>query len=248
MVAIRTQEEIELLRQAGHIVAKCHQAVKNSVAPGIRSIELDQLVEDVILSYGAYPIFKGYRNFPSATCISVNDGVVHGIPSDRVLNQGDIVSVDIGVKYKNYISDSAWTYPVGEISSERSYLLRHTEQALWTGLRVIKEGIHLSDISHAIGSYAQAHNLSVVKELTGHGVGTELHEDPYVLNYGKPHRGIILKAGMVLAIEPILNMGDAAIRTLKDGWSIVTKDGQDSAHFEHTIAVTKEGFTVLSTL
>ncbi len=248
MIQIRTHSELKLLQLAGHIVALCHYVLKKSIQPGVSSLTLDAIVEEIIRSHDAEPIFKGYRGFPNATCISINDGVVHGIPNNRLLSEGDIVTIDIGVKYKGYIGDSAWTYPVGNISDQKKFLLQHTEKALWRGLSVIKAGIHLSTISHAIGQYATQHNLSIVKELGGHGVGTMLHEPPEIQNYGKPNQGPILKAGMVLAIEPILNLGQPSIKILQDGWTIVTKDGKDSAHFEHTIAVEKEGYTVLTTL
>lgn len=248
MIKIRTHSELELLQWAGHIVALCHDVLTNAIQPGVCSLALDAIVEEVIRSNDAEPVFKGYRGFPNATCISINDGVVHGIPNNRLLHEGDIVSIDIGVKYKGYIGDSAWTYPVGNISDEKKFLLAHTEKALWEGLRVIKAGIHLSTISHAIGQYATQHKLSIVKELGGHGVGTILHEPPQIQNYGKPNQGPILKAGMILAIEPILNLGHPAIKTLQDGWTIVTKDGKDSAHFEHTIAVEEEGHAILTTL
>ncbi|CAH2559956.1 type I methionyl aminopeptidase [Cardinium endosymbiont of Oedothorax gibbosus] len=248
MIKIRTHSELKLLQRAGHIVALCHDVLKNSIRPGVCSLALDAIVEDIIRNNDAEPVFKGYRGFPNATCISINNGVVHGIPNNRLLHEGDIVSIDIGVKYKGYIGDSAWTYPVDNISDEKKFLLAHTEKALWEGLRVIKAGIHLSTISHAIGRYATQHKLSIVKELGGHGVGTMLHEPPQIQNYGKPNQGPILKAGMILAIEPILNLGHPAIKTLQDGWTIVTKDGKDSAHFEHTIAVEEEGYAVLTTL
>ncbi|WP_419241295.1 type I methionyl aminopeptidase [Cardinium endosymbiont of Nabis limbatus] len=248
MIKIRTHAELALLERAGHIVALCHDALKRAVQPGVSSLALDTMVEEIIRSNGAEPVFKGYRGFPNATCISINDGVVHGIPSNRCLHEGDIVAIDIGVKYKGYIGDSAWTYPVGNISDAKKFLLAHTEKALWAGLAVIKAGIRLSTISHAIGQYATQHKLSIVKELGGHGVGTMLHDPPQIQNYGKPNQGPILKAGMVLAIEPILNLGHPAIKTLQDGWTIVTKDGKDSAHFEHTIAVEEEGYAILTTL
>lgn len=248
MIKIRSHAEIKLLQQAGHIVALCHDFLKNAIQPGISSLALDANVEEIIRSNHAEPIFKGYRGFPNATCISINDGVVHGIPNNRLLDEGDIVTIDIGAKYKGYIGDSAWTYPVGNISDEKKFLLTHTEQALWKGLSAIKAGIRLSNISHAIGHYAAQHKLSIVKELGGHGVGTMLHEPPQIENFGKPGQGPILKAGMILAIEPICNLGHSAIKTLKDGWTIVTKDGKNSAHFEHTIAVEEEGYAILTTL
>ncbi|WP_339044778.1 type I methionyl aminopeptidase [Cardinium endosymbiont of Tipula unca] len=248
MINIRTDSEIKLLRQAGHIVARCHSALKQAICPGISSLYLDKMVEEIIRSNDAIPVFKGYRGFPNATCISINDGVVHGIPTNQLLQEGDIISIDIGAQYKGYVGDSAWTYGVGNISKEKHFLLEHTEKALWKGLNTVKAGIHLSTVSHAIGTYATQHKLGIVKELSGHGVGTKLHEPPVILNYGRPNQGPILKAGMVLAIEPMLNLGSPAIKTLMDGWTIVTNDGKDSAHFEHTIVVQEEGYTILTTL
>ncbi|TDG94160.1 type I methionyl aminopeptidase [Cardinium endosymbiont of Culicoides punctatus] len=248
MINIRTGSEIALLRQAGHIVALCHSKLKEIIRPGISGIELDTIVEETIRSNDAIPIFKGYRSFPNATCISINDGVIHGIPTSALLEEGDIISIDIGVAYKGYIGDSAWTYNVGEISQEKRFLLEHTEKALWEGLNAIKAGVHLSNISYAIGKYATQHKLGIVKEFSGHGVGKKLHESPVILNYGYPNQGPILKAGMVLAIEPILTFGRPAIKTLKDRWTVTTQDGKDAAHFEHTIAVQEEGYMVLTTL
>lgn len=247
-INIRTSEEVELLRQAGHIVACCHAALKETIQPGISGLTLDAMVEEIIYSHAAEPAFKGYHGFPKATCISVNESVVHGIPNNRLLQEGDIVSIDIGVRYKGYVGDSAWTYPVGKVSDEKKFLLTHTEQALWEGLKVIKAGVHLSNVSNAIGKYATRHNLSIVKELAGHGVGTNLHEPPTILNYGRPNEGPLLKSGMVLAIEPMLNLGHAAVKTLRDGWTIVTRDGKASAHFEHTVAVGETECTILTTL
>lgn len=248
MIKIRASYEIDLLKQAGRIVALCHQVLQKTIQPGLTTLYLDGIVEDIIRSEHAQPVFKGYRGFPNATCISINNVVVHGVPSSRILREGDIVTIDIGAKYKGYIGDSAWTYPIGNISDEKKFLLAHTEQALWEGLKFIKPGVRLSTISHAIGSYATAHKLAIVKELVGHGVGTMLHEPPEIKNYGKPNTGPLLKAGMVLAIEPILNLGHSSIATLRDGWTIVTKDGKDSAHFEHTIAVAETGYTILTHL
>lgn len=247
-IKIRTNEEVKLLRKAGLIVALCHDALRGAIQPGINGIALDSMVEEIIRDHGGEPAFKGYRGFPNATCISINDGVVHGIPSHRLLEEGNIISIDIGVKYKNYIADSAWTYGVGIISERKKFLLTHTEQALWEGLSIIKAGLALSTISYTIGNYANQHNLGVVKELTGHGVGTDLHEPPIIPNYGQLNQGPILKAGMVLAIEPIFNEGNAAIKTLADGWTIVTQDGKDSAHFEHSIVVEEEGCCILTSL
>lgn len=247
-INIRTPAEVELLRQAGHIVALCHAALKETIRPGIDGLALDALVESLIRAHRAEPVFKGYRGYPNATCISVNETVVHGIPNARPLQAGDVVGVDIGVRYQGYVGDGAWTYPVGKISREKTFLLTHTEQALWAGLRAVRAGVHLSNVSNAIGQYAARHNLGIVKELSGHGVGTQLHEPPTVLNYGPPNRGPLLQAGMVLAVEPMLNLGSPGIKTLRDGWAIVTKDGKPSAHFEHTVVVNATDCTVLTAL
>jgi len=248
VIKVRTSSEINYLSKAGHIVALCHSTLKETIHPGITGLELDKMAEDIIRSHDGYPTFKGYNGFPNATCISINDGIVHGVPNKQVLQEGDIISIDIGASYKGYIGDSAWTYAVGSISEEKRFLLEHTEKALWEALHVIRAGVHLSTISHAIGSYATQHNLGIVKELSGHGVGTKLHEPPIILNYGLPNKGPILKAGMVLAIEPILTLGHPAIKTLADRWTVVTKNGKDAAHFEHTIAVEEKGCRVLTTL
>ncbi|MBX9889993.1 MAG: type I methionyl aminopeptidase, partial [Amoebophilaceae bacterium] len=192
MINIRTDDELALLREAGHIVARCHSMLKETIHPGISGLALDGMVEALIRSHNGHPIFKGYHGFPNATCISINNGIVHGIPNHQILQEGDIISIDIGVQYKGYIGDSAWTYAVGEISEEKKFLLAHTEKALWEGLSFVKAGAHLSNISHAIGTYATKQGLGIVKELTGHGVGTQLHEPPVILNYGAPGKGPIL--------------------------------------------------------
>ena len=248
MINIKTNEEIKIMRKASKIVALCHKEVKEIIIPGVTLIEIDNLVEKIILKNDAIPSFKGYGGFPAATCISPNDQVVHGMPSNKKLKLGDIVSIDIGANYKGYHGDSAWTYPVGKIDIERQRLLKQTEEILFVGLDQIKEGIHLSDISHAIEKKASEYKLGVVKELAGHGIGQELHEDPMILNYGPSGQGPILKAGMVLAIEPMLNLGTAKVKFHEDGWTVTTCDKKASAHFEHTILVTKQGYEVLTTL
>ncbi len=248
MVSIKSKREIELMREAGRIVALAHKAIAENIKPGITTYELNNIAEKVIIEAGASPSFKGYSGFPAAICASPNEEVVHGIPNDKELEEGDILSVDIGAYYKGYHGDSAWTYPVGKISEEKQHLLLATEKALWSGLEVVKAGIYLSDISNAIEISAKENKLGIVKELAGHGIGKELHEDPLILNYGKPGNGIILKENMVLAIEPMLNLGTSKIKFLKDGWSTKTKDGKPSAHFEHTIVVTEEGYEILTKL
>ena len=246
MINIKSQREIELMKKAGNIVYCTHQYLKPYLKEGITTKELDALAEDFILSQGATPSFKGYGGFPASICISINDEVVHGIPGKRKLRNGDLVSVDIGACYKGYHGDSAWSYIVGNASPKKAYLLEHTEKALFEGLSKIKEGVHLGDVSHAIEEYAKKHHLGVVKELVGHGVGAQLHEDPEVPNYGKAGTGPILKAGMVLAVEPMLNLGTADIYMLDDEWTILTDDGKPSAHFEHTVVVTKDGYEILT--
>ena len=237
---------IELLKVAGNIVYKTHQYLKPYIKEGITTKELDRLGETFIRSQGATPSFKGYDGFPTALCISVNSEVVHGFPSDRVLKNGDIVSLDIGACYKGYHGDSGWTYKVGEVDEEIDYLLEHTEKALFVGLEQIKPGNRIGDISSAIGEYAKAHHLGVVKELCGHGVGTDVHEDPEVPNYGIPNTGPRLKEGMVIAVEPMLTLGSPKIYLHDNNWTVDTQDGRPSAHYEHTVAVTADGYKILT--
>ncbi len=246
MITIKTSREIELLRQAGKIVGDTHHFLEPYLKPGITTKELDLLAEDYIRKQNATPSFKGLYGFPGSVCISVNEEVVHGIPGNRKLKEGDIVSIDIGACYKGYHGDSAWSYPVGKVNSEKAYLLEHTEKALMEGLMVIHDGCRVGDIGYAISKYAEAHNLGVVKELVGHGVGSSVHEEPDVPNYGKPHTGPILKAGMVIAVEPMLNLGTANVFILDDDWTIVTADDKPSAHFEHTVLVTEDGYEILT--
>ncbi len=246
MINIRSPREIELLHHAGKIVYLTHQYLKPFIKEGITTKELDKKAEKFILSQGATPSFKGYNGFPATLCTSINDEVVHGIPGNRKLVNGDIISIDIGACYKGYHGDSAWSYPVGEIDKDKEYLLEHTKNALYEGLKQVKPGNHIGDIGYAIETYAKKHNLGVVKELVGHGVGCSVHEDPEVPNYGIPHTGSILKEGMVIAIEPMLNFGSAEICILDDDWTIVSEDESPSAHFEHTIVVTKTGYEILT--
>ena len=246
MITIKSERELELLKVAGNIVYKTHQYLKPYIKEGITTKELDRLGEAFIRSQGATPSFKGYDGFPTALCISVNSEVVHGFPSDRVLKNGDIVSLDIGACYKGYHGDSGWTYKVGEVDEEIDYLLEHTEKALFVGLEQIKPGNRIGDISSAIGEYAKAHHLGVVKELCGHGVGTDVHEDPEVPNYGIPNTGPRLKEGMVIAVEPMLTLGSPRIFVHDNNWTIDTEDGSPSAHFEHTVVVTADGYEILT--
>jgi methionyl aminopeptidase len=246
MINIKTPDEIELMRVAGKIVGDTHNHLIPYLRPGITTKELDNLAYQFITKAGATPSFKNYGGFPGSICASVNEQVVHGIPSNRALKEGDIISIDIGAKYHGYHGDSAWTYPIGKVSADKEYLMKHTLESLYKGLEVVKEGNRIGDIGYAIESYANMYKLGVVKELVGHGVGSELHEAPDIPNYGKPNTGPILKAGMVLAIEPMLNMGTAKVFMLDDDWTIITADNKPSAHYEHTVLVTKDGYEILT--
>lgn len=246
MINIKSKREIDLLKEAGRLTYLTHKEVARHIKPGVTTNELDRIAEEFILSKGCTPSFKNYNGFPKSICTSINDEVVHGIPSNRKLKEGDIISVDIGVCYKGYHGDSAWTYPVGTISEEKKYLLEHTEKSLFEGLSKIKPGNRLGDVCSAIGTYAKEHNLGIVRELVGHGVGSKLHEDPEIPNYGTPNTGPIIKEGMVFAVEPMLNLGKDDVVMLDDDWTIVTEDYSPSAHFEHTVVVTKDGYEILT--
>ena len=246
MISIKSEREIELMIVAGRIVYETHQHIKNMVKPGVSLLQIDAEAEKFILSKGATPSFKGYEGFPNATCISVNEEVVHGIPSNRKLKNGDIVSIDIGANYKGYHGDSAWSYAVGNIDDDKKYLMEHTKKALFEGIKEVKPGNHVGDIGYAVEKYANAHHLGIVRELVGHGVGNNVHEDPDVPNYGNRHTGPILKEGMVIAIEPMLNLGSDDIVVEDNDWTITTLDKKPSAHFEHTVLVTKDGYQILT--
>ena len=235
------------MKKAGDIVYKTHMYLKDFIKPGITTKELNDLADDFIINKcKSYPSFKGLYGFPGTICISVNEEVVHGIPSARKLKEGDLVKLDIGASYKGYHGDSAYTYPVGKITEEEEMLLRETKNALFKGIEQVKPGNRIGDISYAIEQHAKKYNLGVVEELCGHGVGTKVHEDPNVLNYGNKNEGPILKEGMVIAIEPMLNLGTKKIYMLDDDWTIITADKKKSAHFEHTVAVTKDGYEILT--
>ena len=249
MISIKSEREIALLKEAGRIVALCHEEMRKQVKPGISTWELNEICEKIILANGATPSFKGYGGFPSAVCASVNEVVVHGFPSKkRILKSGDIIAIDIGACYKGYHGDSAWTYAVGTISEANKKLMQVTHDALFKGLEQVREGAHLGDVSAAIGSYVDSFGYGIVEEFTGHGVGKKLHEDPQIFNFGTPGTGPILKEGMVLAIEPMVNAGTKNVRILSDGWTTVTKDKSNSAHYEHTIVVRKNGYEIMTTL
>jgi len=246
VVTIKSNREIELMKEAGKIVGFAHQAIIPLIIPGISTKQLNEVIEKVITDHGATPSFKNYNGFPAATCISINEVVVHGIPSNRTLKNGDIVSIDIGANYKGYHGDSAWTYPCGIISETAQKLLDGTEACLFHGLKQAKANNRLTDISHAIQEYAESLGFSVVRDFVGHGIGKNLHEDPQIPNYGLPGKGITLRPGMTLAIEPMINAGKKEVKVLQDGWTTVTLDNKPSAHFEHTILITETGYEILT--
>ncbi|MGD6834599.1 type I methionyl aminopeptidase [Sutcliffiella horikoshii] len=246
MIICKTPRELEIMREAGRIVALTHQELKKHIVPGVTTKQLDDIAEKFIRKHDAIPSFKGYNGFRGSICASVNEELVHGIPGDRVLNDGDIISIDIGAKYNGYHGDSAWTYAVGNISDETKRLLEVTEQSLYEGIKEVKPGARLSDVSHAIQTYAEAHDFSIVREYVGHGIGQDLHEDPQIPHYGPPNKGPRLKPGMVLAIEPMVNAGTRYVKTLADDWTVVTVDGKMCAHFEHTVAITETGYEILT--
>ena len=241
MIILKTPEEIEIIARACRLVAETLETLKREVRPGVTTDELDRLAESYIRTHGGTPAFKGYRNYPKTLCASVNDQVVHGIPSKRVLKEGDIVGLDLGAIVEGFYGDSAVTVAIGTVHPKVAELLRVTEEALYAGIAQAVVGNRLSDISHAIQQRAEEAGFSVVTDFVGHGIGRQLHEEPQVPNYGKPGQGPRLQEGMVLALEPMVNMGKSGVRVLEDQWTAVTKDGSLSAHFEHTIAIQSSG-------
>ena len=246
MITIKSEKEIELMRKAGELVTLTHNYLRPFIQPGITTKELDDLAEKFIIEHGGVPSCKGYEGFPCALCTSINDEVVHGIPGKRMLKNGDIITIDMVIGYHGYQGDAAWTYKVGNVSKDLKYLMEHTEKSLYEGLKQVKPGNRIGDISHAIETYATKHKLGIVKELVGHGIGTNMHESPDVPNYGKKGTGPILKEGMTICIEPMLTLGSPDIGILEDDWTIVTQDGLPAAHYEHTILVTKDGYEILT--
>lgn len=240
MISIKSAKEIEIMRIAGRIVAETHEKLQEVIKPGITTKELDIIAEEYIRKSGALPTFKGYYGYPASICTSVNDQVVHGFPGPVVLKDGDIIGIDIGATYDGYVGDAARTHGVGTISSDAERLIKVTKESFFAGIEYAREGYRLSDISHAIQKHVESHGYSVVRDLVGHGVGREMHEDPQIPNYGLPGRGPRLQAGMCLAIEPMVNQGRYAVKTLKDGWTVVTVDGSLSAHYENTVVITKD--------
>jgi methionyl aminopeptidase len=249
MILLKSPQELAIMRDANRIVAEILAEVAALAAPGVTTMELNDLSETLANKHRVQPAFKGYRGFPCALCASVNEEVVHGIPSrNRVLRQGDVVSLDFGVIYRDFYGDAAITMAVGDVDEVARALLQTAEEALYQGITRAVAGNHLSDISHAVQSHVERRGYSVVREFTGHGIGRSLHEDPQIPNFGRPGMGVQLKAGMVLAIEPMVNEGESAIEILQDGWTAVTRDRRRSVHFEHSVAITENGPEILSQL
>lgn len=249
MITLRSKREIELLREAGKIVAEPHAVLREAVKPGVSTWELDQLAYQTIIKHRAIPSFLNYNGFPGSICASKNEIIVHGIPSKKdILEEGDIISIDIGAFYKGYHGDSAKTHPVGKISKEDEHLIAATRQSFYDGIEHAVIGNRLSDISHHVQKSAEAEGFSVVRDFTGHGVGTKLHEDPPVPNYGVPHKGPRLLEGLVIAVEPMINIGTYRVVIDDDGWTTRTLDGKNSAHYEHTLVITEHGPELLTVL
>lgn len=246
MIEIKTAGQLQIMRRAGRVVGEVLELLRDAVRPGITTLDLDALAQETIRSRGAKPAFKGYRGFPATLCASINDEVVHGIPSRRWLEEGDVIGLDMGAIVDGYYADAAITVPVGKVSDAAARLIRLTEEALGHGIDQAAVGNRLSDISNAVQQHVERSGYSVVREFVGHGIGTSLHEPPQIPNYGPAGFGPTLKAGMVLAIEPMVNAGQAPVKVLEDGWTAVTVDGSLSAHFEHTVAVTEQGPEILT--
>jgi methionyl aminopeptidase len=246
MIILKTPEEIERMRAAGKILAACHRALAKRIRPGVTTWEIDQFVEQFLAKHGATPEQKGYQGYPYATCASVNDVICHGFPTKEPLKDGDIVTIDMVVNLDGWLADSAWSYAVGNISPEAKRLLQVTEKALYLGIEQAVPGNRIGDISHAIQSYAEAQGYSVVRDFTGHGIGQRIHEEPYIPHFGPPGRGPRLKEGMVITIEPMLNVGSYHVKIDEDGWTARTRDGKLSAQYEHTIAITADGPVILT--
>jgi methionyl aminopeptidase len=248
MIIKKTPFEIDAMAKAGELSAKALRIVGAAVAPGISTLKLDRIAEEVIRQGGGIPAFKGYGGFPGSICASVNEQIVHGIPAeDVVLQEGDIISIDTGAQVGGWVGDNAWTFPVGKIDSQKQRLLAVTEKCMWAGIDAARPGNHLGDVGHAIQTIAEQAGYGVVREYVGHGVGRAMHEEPNVPNYGHRHTGVLLEPGMVLAIEPMINMGTRKTKQMPDGWLVITRDRKPSAHFEKTVAITEEGPRILTT-
>jgi len=245
-VTIKNAHEIERMEAAGHLVARIHSLIEPAIIPGVTTAELDEIARETLAEAGAVSSFLGYHGYPAHICASVNDEIVHGIPGKRRLENGDIISVDVGAVLDGYHGDSAWTYGVGDISDDAAALLRDTEAALYKAVEAARSGNRLGAIGYAVEEYARPLGRGIVREYGGHGIGRSMHEDPHVPNIGDPDRGLVLRTGLTLAIEPMLTLGSEETRTLRDKWTVVTADGAWAAHFEHTVAVTPEGGQILT--
>ncbi|MCD8552456.1 type I methionyl aminopeptidase [Seleniivibrio sp.] len=246
MVVIKSKAELDLMRIAGSIVKEVLEKLEEFIKPGLTTLDIDKFAENIISSRDALPSFKGYRGYPSAICASINEVVVHGIPSDRKIVEGDIISVDVGAYKNGFHGDAARTYAVGKISKEAEDLMRVTKESFFKGIEKAVDGGRLTDISHAVQVHCESHGYGVVRDFFGHGIGREMHEEPAIPNYGRPNRGLRLRAGMVLAVEPMVTAGHYSVRTLKDGWTAVTEDGSLAAHYENTVAITPSGPEILT--
>ena len=246
MISIKSDREIQLMKVAGSIVAKVHKKLAEVIKPGISTLEIDRIAEKIIRENDATPSFKNYQGFPCATCTSINDVLVHGIPDHTILKNGDIITVDVGACYKGYHGDSGWTYAVGEVSDEVRKLMEVTEKSLYLGLEKVKPGNHVGDISNAIQTYVESFGYSLPADYTGHGIGRSVHEDPYVPNVGKAGSMELLKKGMCIAVEPMVFMGSAKCYTMDDGWTVKSYDHSWAAHYEHTVAITEDGYEILT--
>ena len=248
MISIKSPREIELMRTAGRIVAETHELLRKAIRPGITTLELDAIAEEFIRKRGAIPAFKDYNGFPASICSSINEQVVHGIPGPTALKDGDIIGIDIGAVYDGHYGDAARTYGIGSIDKETERLLKVTEESFFKGIEYALPGNRLSDISHSIQKHVESNGFSVVRDFVGHGIGRNMHEDPQIPNYGLPHKGPRLAAGMALAIEPMVNQGKYAVKVREDGWTVVTADGKPSAHYENTIVITNGKPEILTLL
>lgn len=248
MIIKKSARELKIMARVGRLVAETFEYIRPKIRPGIKTMEIDKLIDDFIRQRGAIPAFKGYRNYPAASCISINFEVVHGIPSERVIEEGQLVSIDIGIKNDGYFGDAAETIPVGRIDSDAEKLIKIAQMALFAGIEKARVGNRLYDISYAIQKTAENAGYSVVKEFVGHGIGQQMHEEPQVPNYGQPRTGPLLEEGMVLALEPMINIGGSEVEIADDNWGVLTKDRSLSAHFEHTVAITNNSAKILTIL
>ena len=246
MVVIKSKSELDLMRISGSVVKEVLEKLEEFIKPGLTTLDIDKFAENIISSRDALPSFKGYRGYPASICASINEVVVHGIPSDRKIVEGDIISVDVGAYKNGFHGDAARTYAVGKISKEAEDLVRVTKESFFKGIEKAVDGGRLTDISHAVQIHCESHGYGVVRDFFGHGIGREMHEEPAIPNYGKPNRGLRLRAGMVLAVEPMVTAGHYSVRTLKDGWTAVTEDGSLAAHYENTVAITPNGPEILT--